>query len=131
MFTGIKTSKANKDLVTQLTSRLQLGAENVIARIAFTYSMASERQLDLLQIEDSQGKEYSSKVLFGDHADIYIAMVCVHYQLYKTDKDIARYVKMHIDDGLQLIANEIKRNDNINGSDFLISKIERGLRGLN
>ncbi|MCK9403929.1 MAG: DndE family protein [Chitinophagaceae bacterium] len=117
--------------MTQLTSRLQLGAENVIARIAFTYSMASERQLDLLQIEDSQGKEYSSKVLFGDHADIYIAMVCVHYQLYKTDKDIARYVKMHIDDGLQLIANEIKRNDNINGSDFLISKIERGLRGLN
>jgi DNA sulfur modification protein DndE len=131
MFTGIKTSKANKELVTQLTNRLGLGAENVIARVAFAYSLASEKQLDLLKIEDSQGKEYSSKVLFGDHVDIYIAMVCVHYQLYKTDKDIARYVKMHIDDGLQLIHNEVKRNNNINGTDFLISKIERGLKGLN
>lgn len=34
MFTQIKTSKANKIIVTDLSRRFNLGAENVIARIA-------------------------------------------------------------------------------------------------
>jgi DNA sulfur modification protein DndE len=130
MFTSIKTSKSNKEVVSKLTSRLGLGAENVIARIAFSYSLSSDRSMDLLEISDSRGKEYSSKILFGDHLDIYIAMVCVHYGLYKTDKDIGRYVKMHIDDGLTLIETELRKNDNINGIDFMINKIERGLKNL-
>ena len=130
MFTSIKTSKNNKELVSKLTTRLGLGSENVIARIAFSYSLASERNMDLLQIADSQGKEYTVKILFGEHQDIYIAMICVHYGLYKTDKDIGKYVKMHIDDGLSLIEKELLKNDNINGTDFLINKIERGLKRL-
>ena len=37
MFTQIKTSKENKDIVSQLTRKLGLGTENIIARIAYTY----------------------------------------------------------------------------------------------
>lgn len=130
MFTSIKTSKANKELVSQLTRRLNLGAENVIARIAFTYSISKDKKMDLSMVADAQGKEYSAKVLFGDHLDFYVALVCVQYNLYKADKDIGKYIKMHIDDGLTSINNEIANNPNITGTEFLISKIERGLKAF-
>lgn len=127
MFSNIKTSRANKELVSQLTHKLNLGAENVIARLAFSYSLAKEKQLDLANIEDSGGKEYSTRVLFGNYADIYIALVCVHYNLQKEDKDIVRYIKMHIDDGLRLINKDILNKNTITGNDFLINEIEKGL----
>jgi DNA sulfur modification protein DndE len=130
MFTAIKTSKKNKEVVTVLTNKLGLGAENVIARIAFAYSIAKNRKMDLTEIEDAQGKEYSSKVLFGDNSDIYLAMVCVHYNLYKSDKDIGRYIKMHVDDGLELIHQDFLKKD-MSGTDFIINKIEKGLKMLN
>ena len=47
MFSHIKTSKENKEVVTQLTNKLSLGAENVIARIAIAHSLAQEEKLDL------------------------------------------------------------------------------------
>ncbi|WP_315819379.1 DndE family protein [Paraflavitalea speifideaquila] len=130
MFTSIKTSKYNKEVVTQLTRRLNLGAENVIARIAFAYSLARDRKMDLTTIQDAQGKEYSTKVLFGEYTDFYVALICVHYNLYKTDKDIARYVKMHIDDGLELIDQEVAKKSTLTGDEFLINAIEKGLKHL-
>jgi DNA sulfur modification protein DndE len=131
MFNGIRTSRKNKELVTTLTRRLNLGAENVIARLAFSCSLATDKKMDLQQIQDSQGKEYNSKTLFGEHLDIYVAMICVHYGIYKTHKDIPRYVKMHIDDGLELISEEVEKNSNMTGTEFLISKIDRGLKAFN
>ncbi|MXN91704.1 DndE family protein [Flavobacterium sp. Sd200] len=130
MFTQIKTSKVNKDVVTQLTRKLGLGTENVVARIAFNYSLSKERKLDLTEIADSHGKEYSKAVLFGDHDDIYIGLICVHYGIYKTDKDISRYIKMHIDDGLTLLNDEVNNLNNMDGFDFLVEKIEAGLAML-
>lgn len=130
MFTAIKTSKVNKTRVSELTNRLNLGAENVIARLALSCSLATNRKLNLLDIEDAQGKEYSTKVLFGDFADVYLAMISTHYGLYKADKDIAKYVKMHIDDGLKIISAEVAKNPNMTGTDFLISRIERGLKAI-
>lgn len=127
MFTQIKTSKENKEVVTLLTRKLGLGTENVIARIAYTYSLSKDRKLDLNSIKDSSGKEYSKSVLFGEYYDIYIGLLCVHYGLYKTDKDIVRYIKMHIDDGLQLLNDEVNERSNIDGFDFLTEKINFGL----
>lgn len=130
MFTHIKTSKINKDRVTFLSRRLNLGTENLIARIAFTYSLSKDRKLDLSQIHDSQGKEYSKSVLFGDNLPFYISLVCVNYGLYKSDKDISKYIKMHIDDGLELIHREILDNPNIDGFDYLVDKIDLGLKDV-
>ncbi len=131
MFTQIKTSKANREVVAQLTRKLSLGAENTIARIAFTYSLSKERKLDLTQIQDVGGKEYSKAVLFGDYFDIYLGLLCTHYRLYKTDKDIPKYIKMHIDDGLNIIDSEIKENLNVNGFDIIIGRINDGISLLN
>lgn len=130
MFNSIKTSKANKLVVTELSRKFNLGAENVIARIALAYSLAQDRQLSLSDIADSQGKEYSKNVLFGSNLPYYIGLICVKYGLYKTDKDIPKYVKLHIDDGLQLMNKELRNNPNLNGYDYLIDKIETGLNAL-
>ncbi len=117
-------------VVTELSRKFNLGAENVIARIAFAYSLAQDRLLSLSDIADSQGKEYSKNVLFGSNLPYYIGLICVKYGLYKTDKDIPKYVKLHIDDGLQLMNKELRNNPNLNGYDYLIDKIEIGLNAL-
>lgn len=127
MFTQIKTSKANKLVVTDLSRKFNLGAENVIARIAFAYSLSKGKRMDLSQISDSQGKEYSKNVLFGQNYPYYLALLCVRYGIYKTDKDIPKYIKMHLDDGLQMMNDELRDNPNLNGMDYLIDKIDAGL----
>ena len=130
MFTSIKTSKINKDIVTDLSRKFNLGAENIIARIALTYSLSKDRKLSLSDIADSQGKEYSENVLFGSNLPYYIGLICVKYGLYKTDKDIPKYIKLHIDDGLQLMNKELRDNPNLNGYDYLIDKITYGLEDI-
>ena len=64
MFNSIKTSKENKIVVTELSRKFNLGAENIIARIALAYSLSQDRLLSLTDIADSQGKEYSKNILF-------------------------------------------------------------------
>ena len=123
MFTQIKTSKQNREVVTNLSRKFNLGAENVVARIALTYSLSKGYKLSLNDIKDSQGKEYSKSVLFGTNYPFYLGLICVHYNLYKTDK----YIKMHIDDGLELMNKELLDNPNLNGIDYLIDKIDAGL----
>ncbi len=130
MFNSIKTSKENKIVVTELSRKFNLGAENIIARIALTYSLSQDRLLSLVDIADSQGKEYSKNVLFGNNMPYYVGLVCVKYGLYKTDKDIPKYVKLHIDDGLQLMNKELQENPNLNGYDYLIDKITHGLEDI-
>ena len=130
MFTSIKTSRTNKDIVTDLSRKFNLGAENIIARIALTYSLSKDRLLSLTDIADSQGKEYSKNVLFGNNLPYYIGLICVKYGLYKTDKDIPKYIKMHIDDGVQLMNKEVQDNPNLNGFDYLIDKITNGLEDI-
>lgn len=127
MFTQVKTSKENKDIVVQLTRKLNLGTENIIARMAFAYSLSLERQLNLDNLSDTAGKEYSRSVLFGDYYDIYIGMLCVHYGIYKTNKDLVKYVKLHLDDGLILLNEEFKKANNIDGFDFLLERINSSI----
>ena len=99
MISHIKTSKVNKEKVSQLTRRLALGAENTIARMALSYSLSKDRKMDLGEIQDAGGKEYAKSVLFGNHYEFYTGMVSVHYGIHSSSPDLAKYVKMHIDDG--------------------------------
>lgn len=130
MLKSIKTSEANRSVVAELTSKLGMGPENLIARIAFAYSIAQGRKLNLSYMKDSKGKEYSSKVLFGDYSEFYVAVICQHYVLHKTDYDIPKYVKMHIDDGLELISHSVEENPNLPLFDFVLEQIEKGLEAF-
>jgi len=127
MFSNIKTSEENKARVTELTNKLQLGAENVIARLAFSYSLSKEVKLELSEIKDSKGKEYSSKVLFGNLRPYYVALICQHYGIYKSNSEVAKYLKLHIDHGLELIYTEFQDNPNLVGTDLLLGWISEGL----
>ncbi len=130
MFSSIKTSKGNKDVVTNLTRKFGLGAENVIARIALTYSMGSGHKLKISDVKDSGGKEYSKKILFGNYYSIYEAMICTLYNIKSSDKDIPKYFKLHLDDGLEMIASDVKVNPNLIGFDYLVYKIKGGLNKI-
>ena len=130
MFTQIKTSSKNKENVVSLTQKFNLGAENVIARIAIAVSLASGNRFSPLDVKDSGGKEYSKNVLFGAFYHIYLALICTHYNIADTDKDIPRYFKLHLDDGLEIIASEVKDNPNLVGYDYLFDKIHNGLEEM-
>ena len=130
MFTHIKTSRDNKLAVSELSRKLSLGAENIIARIAFAYSISKGDKLSILDVKDSQGKEYSKNVLFGSYYPYYLALLCTHYGIHKTDKDIPKYFKLHIDHGLELIDAELKDNPNLDGFEYIIDKIDIGLTSI-
>ena len=126
-FNQIKTSTINRDNVTALTRKFNLGAENIIARIAITYSLQSGVKFSPLDVKDSGGKEYSRNVLFGSLYPIYLSLICTHYKINDSDKDIPRYFKLHLDDGLERIANDVANNPNLVGYDYLFDKIKIGL----
>nr|NQU90366.1 DndE family protein [Bacteroidota bacterium] len=127
---NIKTSEKNQEVVRKLTSKLPHGTkENVIARIAFGYSLQTGKKFTSsdFSLYDSKGKEYKDHILFDPkHRDFYIAMICQYYGIYKTDDNISRYIKLHIDHGLDLMDNIFDDNFNYTFFDFLVEFIEKG-----
>lgn len=130
MFSQIRTSGKNREIVIELTRKFNLGAENIIARIALGYSLQSGKKFSPLDVKDSGGKEYSKKVLFGNYYPIYEALICTHYQINSNDKDLPRYFKMHLDDGLQRIYDDVRSNPNLVGYDYLFDEIQDGLNKI-
>lgn len=130
MFSQIKTSTKNREVVVELTRKFNLGAENIIARIAIAYSLQSGETFSPIDVKDSGGKEYSRNVLFGTHYPIYEALICTHYQINSNNKDLSRYFKMHLDHGLQLIYDDVTDNPNLIGYDYLFDKIQNGLKEI-
>jgi len=127
IFSHIKTSSNNREIVVELTRKFNLGAENIIARIAIGYSLQSGVKFAPTEVKDSGGKEYSRNVLFGNYYSIYEALICTYYQINNNDKDLPRYFKIHLDDGLQRIYNDVKDNPNLVGYNYLFDKIQNGL----
>lgn len=130
MFSQIKTSAKNREIVVDLTRKFNLGAENVIARIAIAYSLKSGVKFIPMDVQDSGGKEYSKNVLFGNNEFLYVAMMCTYYGISENDKDLARYFKMHLDDGLERIAKDVKNNPNLVGYDYLFDRIQEGIADI-
>ena len=131
MLINIRTSKENHAVVQELSRKYIGTKENFISRLALTYSMSKGVKLDLEKdLKDSQGKEYKEDILFGNYKDYFLAIICQHYQIYKTDPSIAKYIKMHIDHGLELMNKLFKENVNYSAMDFLIENIEKGIEKL-
>jgi len=130
MFSQIKTSTKNREIVSELTQKFKLGAENIIARIAIAYSLQTKEKFSPIDTQDPGGKEYSRNVLFGNNYQIYKAMMCTYYNISDTDRDLYRYFKIHLDHGLQLIYDDVKNNPNLIGYDYLFDKIELGLNNI-
>ena len=127
---NITTSEKNKEVVRQLTNKLNLGAENVIARLAFAYSIARGAQLDLGGIQDNKGKSYKEDTILGGYRSFYVALICQTYGIHKADPSIGKYLKMHIDHGLDLLWKMYESNEKYMGLDFILEQVDRGIDGL-
>lgn len=132
---NLKTSEKNKEVIQSLTSNnLPAGTkENVIARIAIGYSLQTGKKFtgaDFSQY-DSKGKEYKDHILFDpSYKDFYIALICQHYGIYKTNDDIPKYIKLHLDHGLESIDKLFENNPGYTFFDFLEQHIEKGIAPL-
>ena len=131
---NIRTSEKNQEVVRKLTSKLPHGSkENVIARIALGYSLQNGKKFtsnDFNQY-DSKGKEYKDHILFdAKYRDFYVAMICQYYGFYKSDENIPKYIKIHIDHGLELMDHIFQDNFNYTFFDFLVEYIEKGIMHL-
>lgn len=131
---NIRTSERNQDVVRRLTTKLPYGTkENVIARIALGYSLQTGKKFQTGDFNsyDSKGKEYKDHILFdAKYRDFFIALICQHYGLYKTDDNIPKYIKLHIDHGLELMDTIFQDNYNYTFFDFLVEYIEKGTLAL-
>lgn len=128
---NISTAPENEAYVKVLTNRLSLGTENHISRIAITYSLTKS---DLLSLESDLkpfgGKEYKDQTLFGNYKDYYIALICQKYHLHKDNTDVRKYLKMHLDHGLEMINKFFEENNNFSGFEFLLDNIDLGIEGM-
>jgi len=128
----IRTSEENKAVVSELTRRMfpQGQSENIISRIALAYSISKGERLNLRDIQNSQGKEYKEETLLGSYKTYYVALICQHYGIHKENADLPRYLKMHVDDGLQRLKTLFADQRSYTGLDFLMEHIERGSEAL-
>ncbi|MDR2834162.1 MAG: DndE family protein [Streptococcaceae bacterium] len=131
---NIKTSEKSQDIIRRLTPKLgDRTPENVIARIALAYSLHKGIKFNVNQAfgtTDSKGKEYKDHILFDSQfRDFYIALICQHYEIYKSDDNIPKYVKLHIDNGLELL-DKIFDTSEYTFFDFLNEHIEKGTQHL-
>jgi DNA sulfur modification protein DndE len=130
---NIKTSGKSQEIIRRLTPKLgDRTPENVIARIALAYSLQKGKKFTTNDFNsfNSKGKEYKEHILFDStYKDFYIALICQYYGIYKTDEGIPKYVKLHIDDGLELLDN-IFESGEYTFFDFLNEYIEKGTEHL-
>jgi DNA sulfur modification protein DndE len=129
MLINIRTSEANKQIVQELSRKVFPGAsENYISRVAMSYSLSRGAKLSIEKdLQDAKGKEYKDDILFGNYRTYYIAMICQHYGIYRTDANMGKYVKMHVDHGLGLMKKIFEDGKNYTGLDFLIEQVEQGI----
>ncbi len=133
---NIKTTEANKEVVQKLSRKILGGAsENVIARIALGYSLQSGKKFTTAEFTDkkydSKGKEYKDHVLFeAQYRYYFIALICQHYEIHKTNDNIPKYIKLHIDHGLEAINQLFEDNPKYTIFDFLTDHLERGIAHL-
>lgn len=131
---NIRTSEKNLEVVRKLTIKLPHGSkENIIARIALGYSLQTGKKFTSndFNLYDSKGKEYKDHILFdAKYRDFYVAMICQYYGFYKTDENITKYIKIHIDHGLELMDHIFQDNFNYTFFDFLVEYIEKGIMHL-
>ena len=124
---NIKTSAANQAIVSNLTQKLPGGAkENIIARVALGYSLSTGKRFKQNEFGtyDSQGKEYKEHILFDSYKDFYIALICQAYGINKNNELIPKYVKLHIDHGLEAINYLFENRPQYTFFDFLIENVE-------
>ena len=125
------TVKTDKLIVSNLTRKFNFDNDAVIARIAIAYSLQKLTKYNANSSNlDNSDKEYHGHNLFkNDTESSYRALFNQFYEKSITDKDWAKLVKFHLDDGLSKL-NDLIYNQNKNHIDILMESIKEGLQLL-
>ena len=125
--------KTSLELVKNLTNSLGgvVKEENHIARIALAYSLvrATYDPRKEYSITDKQ-KEYKDSTLFGNYREYYISLICQKYKIHKDSIEIKKYLKWHVDNGLELLNKYFEENKNVSGMEFLLDNVEEGIDNI-
>ena len=84
------------------------------------------KKFDISDIKDSKGKEYTKNIFFGDYYFIYVSLVCQLYNINRLDPSIPKLIKIHLDDGLEILDKEFSDSNN-KGIDYLLTSLPTGL----
>lgn len=125
-----KTSEANREIVSKLKGKFEAEHENIVAQFAIAYSISQGRHFKVEDAKDSGGKEYRDHLLGGNRYYIFTSLIRQHYNLNKSSTEIPKLLKIHLDDGLELMAKFLEENPSFTGFEFLLYLIENGLLGL-
>jgi len=129
---NLKTTVENQEVVKDLTRKLPAGTkENVVARMAIGHSLASGAKFLTSDMKDSKGKEYKDHILFEEkYRDFYISLISQHYGIYRTNEEIPKLFKMHLDHGLEEISKLFELNANYTMTEYLLEFIGKGIESL-
>ncbi len=134
MLINISTSESNKQIVTELSQKfLHTKEENIIPRIALGYSLQRGRKFTEQDfgVYDSKGKSYKDQTLFNPkYKNLFILMICQYYGINRNNENIPRYIKLHIDDGLEALYNLIQSDEKYTLMDFLKDYLDKGISFL-
>lgn len=133
----IKTSEANKTVVTSLTSkRFKFKDDRTIAQIAIAYSLQLNQTFDIekdyLNV-DNRGKDYPESILGAINTQtndgVYRAILNQHYGKRLTDDEFTKYIKLHLDHGLQILNRDLLQSSKGKNAhiDYLLGVINGGL----
>ncbi|MDX2303730.1 MAG: helicase HerA-like domain-containing protein [Microscillaceae bacterium] len=133
---NFKVSEDSERRLVFFKQKFNVQSFNILARIAFAYSISKSRKFNSDLIKDSKGKtEFKDPIIFGNDTsdskrNFYIALACQYYNISKNDGILSKYIKFHVDDGLELIERFFESNPNHSPFDFLIEIVDRGIETL-
>lgn len=134
----IKISKQNDEIIDRLKSLYKFESEGIVPRIAFAYSMQSNKKFDLNidSVISSDGRDFrDDKGLFGtllegrSNFPIYKAILDEHYQKSLYEEEFSKLFKLHLDHGLNKLDQELAKVDITSGFhiNLLMKLIKNGL----
>ena len=134
----IRISKQNEETIDKIKSLYKFNSEGVVPRIAFAYSLQTNKKFDLnLDIApSSDGRDFrDDRGLFGTIIDgrsnfpIFKAMLEQYYHRSLFEEDFSKLFKLHLDHGLNKLDRELSNGDFTRGAHInrLMKLIKNGL----
>lgn len=134
----IRISKQNDEIIDRLKSLYKFNSEGIVPRIAFAYSLQTNKKFDLSVdvVPSSDGRDFrDDRGLFGTIVEgrsnypIFKAILEQHYQKSLFEEDFSKLFKLHLDHGLNKIEKEISKGDITSGTHiiYLMKLIKNGL----
>ena len=134
----IRISKQNDEIIDRLKSLFKFNSEGIVPRIAFAYSLQTNKKFDLnFDIAPgSDGRDFrDDRGLFGTIVEgrsnypIFKAILDQHYQKSLFEDDFSKLFKLHLEHGLNKLDKELSKGDYTSGYHIshLMKLIKNGL----